>query len=75
MINSAWNRRADLPPTLAEALAVPEVQALVEAARKAAHATKRAHDGDYYYTAEAIQLQAALARLRNGGAGSEGPET
>ena len=31
MINSAWNRRADLPPTVAEVLAVPEVQALVDA--------------------------------------------
>jgi len=27
-----WNRRADLPPTLAEALALPEIAALVDAA-------------------------------------------
>jgi hypothetical protein len=26
-----WNRRADAPPTLAEAMTVPEVRALVEA--------------------------------------------
>ena len=29
---TAWNRRADLPPTLADALALPEIAALVDAA-------------------------------------------
>jgi hypothetical protein len=29
----AWNRRADLPPTLAQALALPEIAALVAAAQ------------------------------------------
>lgn len=28
-----WNRRADMPPTLAQALALPEIAALVEAAQ------------------------------------------
>ncbi len=30
---AAWNRRADLPPTLEAALALPEIAALVEAAK------------------------------------------
>jgi len=29
---AAWNRRADLPPTLSDALALPEIAALVDAA-------------------------------------------
>ena len=29
-----WNRRADLPPTLSAAMELPEVRAIVEAARK-----------------------------------------
>ena len=31
---AAWNRRADLPPTLEQAKALPEIKALVEALRE-----------------------------------------
>lgn len=34
---AAWNRRADLTPTLAAALALPEIAALVEAANAVLH--------------------------------------
>lgn len=56
-------RRADLPPTLAEALAVPEVRALVEAASKVL--------SSYWYSSDGIiqgiyDIDAALAKLEEG---------
>jgi hypothetical protein len=58
-----WNTRADIPPTTKQIMADPRVKALVEAARRASHATEDNGCGKFY-TAEAIALQAALAQLK-----------
>ena len=61
-------------PTLAAALAMPEIAALVKAARRASHATTNDGITGRIYTDEAIALQVALAaiaaaiRARKGGA-------
>ncbi len=57
--------RADLPPTLSACLAHPEVKALVEAARRASHATTNDGITGRIYTDEAIALQRALARIKD----------
>jgi hypothetical protein len=52
-------RRADLPPTLSEALAVPEVRALVEAARPFVSPMQNAD-----YARQLRQYEALCAALR-----------
>lgn len=61
---TAWNRRADLPPTLADALALPEIAALVEAARRASQATTNDGITGRIYTYDAIALQRALTAIK-----------
>ena len=61
-------RRADLPPTLAQFMALPEVATLLEAARRASHATTNDGITGPIYTREAIALRRALAALKGGAA-------
>jgi hypothetical protein len=55
-------RRADLPPTLSEALAVPEVRALVEAVR---HEREMPCQDIGMQLAASEALEAALARIKD----------
>jgi len=63
-INPTPYRRADLPPTLADALALPEIAALVEAARRASHATTNDGITGRIYTYDAIALQRAITAIK-----------
>lgn len=58
---AAWNRRADLPPTLAQALALPEIAALVAAAKPY---VEKMQDADFCRQMRNYQALAdALAQL------------
>lgn len=58
---AGWNRRADLPPSLADALKLPEVQAMVKALKSFTSSYRIGDDGIIraYYMAEEI-----LTRLK-----------
>lgn len=60
---SSWNRRADLPPTPAEAMRCPEVVAMVEALRSAIEAIDAAYDGPDDNGRYSTRERAALAAL------------
>ena len=63
-----WNRRADLPPTLAQAIAMPEVRKLVEALRPF-YAAVFNDNGDvtvstgHITTRDWLRLETALHRI------------
>lgn len=59
-------RRADLPPTPAEAMRCPEVAALVEAMRNAIEAIDAAYDGPDDNGRYSTRERAALAALKQG---------
>lgn len=67
LLIAAWNRRADLPPTLAEIMADERVRELVAAADMAATAIDMAY-GDPHEDDEpqrySKRLRAALARIK-----------
>jgi hypothetical protein len=64
--SGACNRRADLPPTPAEAMRCPEVAALVEAMRNAIEAIDAAYDGPDDNGRYSTRERSALAALEQG---------
>lgn len=63
---ACWNRRADLPPTPAEAMRCPEVAALVDAMRNAIEAIDAAYDDPDDNGRYSTRERSALAALEQG---------